>query len=84
MKNNNKKKHEKGMRYNDNGTIEGYGKIYNKRGDSIDYSFTRDTKEEILDMKARIRLLGNVDNDVIKIKIARHTDEIQLIKKRAK
>lgn len=81
---NNKKQLPRGMRYNDNGTIEGYGKIYNKRGDGIDYSFTRDTKDEILDIKAKIRLLGNVDNDVIKIKIARHTDEIQLIKKRAK
>lgn len=77
-----KNKLGKGMRLNKNGTIEGYGKIYNKRGDGIEYSFTRDTKDEILDMKAKIRLLGNVDNDVIKIKIARHTNEIQLIKKR--
>ena len=79
---NSKKKLGKGMRYNSNGTIEGYGTIHNKRGDSLKYSFTRDTEEEILDMKARIRLLGAVDNDVEKIKIGRHTDDIELVRKR--
>ena len=80
--NNKKKLLGKGMRYNSNGTIEGYGTVHNKRGDSLKYSFTRDTEEEILDMKARIRLLGTVDNDVERIKIGRHTDDIELVKKR--
>lgn len=81
---NSKKKLGKGMRYNDNGTIEGYGTIHNKRGDSLKYSFTRNTEEQVLDMKARIRILGTVDNDVEKIKIGRYTNEIELVRKRRK
>lgn len=79
----NKKKLPKGMRYNDNGKIEGYGVIHNKRGDSIKYSFTRDTEDEILDIKAKIRLLGVLDNDIEKIKIDRYTNEVIQIRRRA-
>lgn len=71
---------DKGMRHTGSGTIECFGNIYNKRGDSLRYSFTRETKDEILDIKAKLRLLGNVDNDVVKIKINKHTNEIELIR----
>lgn len=81
---NNKRKLGKGMRYNNSGTIECYGTLHNKRGDSIKYSFTRKTKQEIEETKARIILLGTLDNDIEKIKIGRNNNEIELIRKRGK
>lgn len=77
----NKRKLGRGMRYNSNGKIEGYGTIHNKRGEALTYSFTRETVAEVEDIKARIRILGLVDNDVIKIKINKYTNEIELIRK---
>lgn len=77
----NKRKLGIGMRYNSNGTIEGYGVIHNERGEALTYSFTRGTVGEVVDIKARIGKLRVVDNDVIKIKINKYTDEIELIRK---
>lgn len=71
---------EVGVRRNKNGSFEGYGTIHNKRGDALKYSFTRATKDEVLDIKAKIRLLGIVDSNVIKIKVNKYTNEIELIK----
>lgn len=71
----------KGMRYNSNGSIEGYGTIHNKRGDTIKYSFTRSTVDEITDIQARIRILGTVSNDIIKIRVNKYTNEVELIRK---
>lgn len=77
----NKRKLGIGMRYNSNGTIEEYGVIHNERGEALTYSFTRGTVGEVADIKARIGKLRVVDNDVIKIKINKYTDEIELIRK---
>lgn len=77
----NKRKLGIGMRYNSNGTIEGYGVIHNERGEALTYSFTRGTVGEVVDIKARIGKLRVVDKDVIKIKINKYTDEIELIRK---
>ena len=81
---NKSKKLGKGIRYTDNGRIEGYGTVHNKRGDSIKYSFVRDTVEEVEYMKAKIKLLGILDKNVVKIKVDKFTDEIQLIRKRTR
>lgn len=71
---------ERGIRKNKNGTFEGYGTVHNKRGDALKYSFTRATQNEVMDIKAKIRLLGIVENNVVKIRINKYTDEIELIK----
>ncbi len=60
--------------------FEGRYRVYKKDGTYIDKSFTRSRKSEIDDIKASLRVLGIVDNDVIKIDIDKHTDEIRLIR----
>lgn len=71
---------EGGLRQLDNGKYEGTFVIVNKNGKTREKSFTRDTIDEINIVKAKLRLLGVLENDVIDIKIDRHTNEIKLIK----
>lgn len=72
---------EGGWRKLKNGKIEGSYTIYRKNGTSFRKSFVRDTNNEILDIKAKIRNLGLVDNNVKTIEINRHTNEIRLVMK---
>ncbi len=72
---------EGGWRKLKNGRIEGSYTIHRQNGTSFRKSFVRDTNNEILDIKAKIRNLGVVDNDVIGIDINRYTNEITLIRK---
>ena len=72
---------EGGWRKLKNGKIEGSYTIYRKNGTSFRKSFVRDTNNEILDIKAKIRNLGLVDNNVKTIEIDRHTNEIRLVMK---
>ncbi len=62
------------------GKIEGTFTVYRQNGTSIKKSFMRDTEREINDIKAKLRLLGLVDNDVKGIEIDKKTNEIRLIK----
>lgn len=63
-----------------NGKWEGDYTVYKEDGSAITKSFTRPTITEINDIKAELRVLGIVPNEVIDIKIDRRTDKITLVK----
>lgn len=71
---------EGGIRERSNGKFEGAVTIYKKNGRRINKSFTRDTKNEVLDIMAKVRNLGVLDNNIKDIDINRHTNEIKLIR----
>lgn len=62
------------------GKYEGRFRVYKVNGDYIEKSFTRGTITEINDIKAELRVLGTIDEDVIEINIDKHTNKITLIK----
>lgn len=64
-----------------NGKFEGRYRIYRKNGTYIDKSFTRKTENEINDIKARLRLLGVLEDDIENVDIDKRTNEISLVKK---
>lgn len=59
--------------------FEGTYVVHRENGTSINISFTRKTENEINDIKAKLRLLGLVDNAVKKIKIDKYTNEIGFV-----
>ena len=61
-----------------NGKYEGRYRVYKQDGSCIEKSFTRPTAAEINDIKAGLRVLGVIDNDVIGINIDKHTNTITL------
>ncbi len=61
-----------------NGKYEGRYRVYKRDGSYIEKSFTRTTETEINDIKASLRVLGILDDDVIGIDINKHTNEITL------
>lgn len=61
------------------GNFEGTYTLYRQNGTAIKKSFTRATRNEILDIKAKLRLLGVLDNNVETIDIDKHTDEVRLV-----
>lgn len=63
------------------GNWEGTYTLYRQDGTAIKKSFTRATRNEILDIKAKLRLMGILENNVATIEIDRHTDEIRLLLK---
>ncbi len=64
-----------------NGKFEGRYRLYRKNGTYIDKSFTRKTENEINDIKARLRLIGTLENDIENIDIDKRTNEISLVRK---
>lgn len=80
VKNRREKRGRGGIRQK-NGRFEGTFVIHRQNGTSFSKSFTRDTENEIEDIKARLRLLGLVDNDIETVKIDKYTNEITLINK---
>ncbi len=69
-----------GLIYRKGGKKEGRYRVYRQNGTYIEKSFTRNTECEINDIKAKLRLLGIIENDVNNIKIDKHTNEIILEK----
>lgn len=64
-----------------NGKYEGTYVIHRENGTSFSKSFTRSTLTEINDIKAQLRVLGVVENNVKDVKIDRNTNNITLIYK---
>lgn len=64
-----------------NGKFEGRYRIYRKNGTFIDKSFTRATENEINDIKARLRILGTLEDDIENVDINKRTNEISLVRK---
>lgn len=60
------------------GKCEGRYRVYKQDGTFIEKSFTRSTETEINDIKASLRVLGVLDNDIVGININKHTNEITL------
>lgn len=73
-------KGEGGVRIRDNGNYEGTFNIHKENGQTIRKSFVRQTKNEILDIMAKLRGLGILDNDVKTVCINKYTNEIRLVK----
>ena len=64
-----------------NGKFEGRYRLYRKNGTYIDKSFTRKTENEINDIKARLRLIGTLEDDIENVEIDKRTNEISLVRK---
>jgi hypothetical protein len=64
-----------------NGKWEGTMTIYKKNGESFIKSFTRNSINEINDIKAEIRVLGTVDDNVKDIRIDKRTNKVTLVLK---
>lgn len=64
-----------------NGKYEGRYKLYRRDGTSFEKSFTRATISEINDIKASLRVLGILDNDVTGVKIDKITNAVTLERK---
>lgn len=64
-----------------NGKYEGTYVIHRENGTSFSKSFTRSTLTEINDIKAQLRVLGVVENNVKDVKIDKNTNNITLIYK---
>ena len=64
-----------------NGKFEGRYRLYRKNGTYIDKSFTRKTENEINDIKARLRLIGTLEDDIESVNIDKRTNEISLVRK---
>ena len=73
-------KGEGGIRIRDNGNYEGTFNIHKENGQTIRKSFVRKTKNEILDIMAKLRGLGILDNNVKDVCINKYTNEIRLVK----
>ena len=69
-----------GLNHLKNGNYEGTLYVYKENGDSVFKSFTRPTIKEVNHIKYQLKALEPLDNDVIKIKIDKHSNEITLIK----
>lgn len=79
-----KQRSEKGdgyIRKTKAGTYEATYYIHKKDETVIRKSFTRDTKSQVKDIIAHLRILEPIDDDAIKIEINKQTDEIQIIRK---
>lgn len=68
-------------RYTKTGKIETSCTVHRKNGTSIRVYFVRKTETELLDIKAKLRLLGLVDNDVVDVKVNEFTNEIMIIRR---
>lgn len=73
-------KGEGGIRKCSNGKLEGTYNLHKENGQVIRKSFVRNTKNEILDIMAKLRGIGILDNNVKDICINKYTNEIRLIK----
>ncbi len=62
------------------GKYEGTFKVYKQDGTYIEKSFTRNTLAEINDIKAGLRVLGVIENDITSIDIDKRTNKITLNK----
>lgn len=67
-----------GLRFK-NGKYEGTYTVYREDGTEIQKSFMRNTENEINDIKAQLRLLGVVENNVKGINIDKITNKVTLI-----
>ena len=76
----NRQKRGTGGLQHKNGKYEGRYRVYKEDGTYIEKSFTRPTTAEINDIKAGLRVLGVIDNDVIGINIDKRTNAITLQK----
>ena len=69
------------IRQTEAGTYEATFYIHRKDETIIRKSFTRNTKAQVKDIIARLKVLQPVDEDVIKVEINKQTDEITLVRK---
>mgnify|MGYP003281930165 FL=1 len=72
------RKGEGGVRKLYNGKIEGTYTLHRENGTTLKKSFTRKNYEEILDIKASLRNLGILANNVKDVKINKYTNEVTI------
>lgn len=78
----NKKRREKGLGsiIDRDGKYEGTFVLHRENGSRLEKSFTRRTRNEIIDIQSQLRNLGILENNVKDVHIDRNTNKITLIR----